>query len=182
VSGENLSGDNHHMTEPYRLPTATILRAERLGEVSTVAIEISREDYLTYPVAPASIWRRYPDQMVFQFHQLIGRDGPRLVFETYRAAYALPAVHSQGDFGSWWSHWAMDAVRDMSATWARLPYPNDGEHDHCLLTWETIAADADHKEGYQSSHGWITVEDFQEYIEKDCLRIRSAWKSIERRP
>ena len=116
VCGESLLGDNHHMTEPYRLPTATILRAERLGEVSTVAIEISQEDYLTYPVAPASIWRRNPDQTVFRFHQLIGRDGPRLVFETYRTAYSLPAVHSQGEFGSWWCRWAIDAVRDMSAT------------------------------------------------------------------
>ena len=76
----------------------------------------------------------------------------------------------------------MDAVRDMSATWARLSYPNDGEHDHCLLSWETIAAYADHKEGYHSSHGWVAVESFHEYIETDRLRIRSAWKSIERRP
>jgi DNA-directed RNA polymerase subunit RPC12/RpoP len=28
----------------------------------------------------------------------------------------------------------------------------------------------------------MTVESFQEYIEKDRLRIRSAWRSIERRP
>jgi rubrerythrin len=167
--------------EPYRLPKAIVIQAERSRDVATVMIEISREDYLDYPIAPASIWRRYPDEIIFQFHQLIARDGRRLVFETYRPEFPLPAIRTQGDFGSWWSHWAMDSVRDLSATWERLPYPIDGEHDHCLLTWDTIAAYADEKEGYQSSHGWITVKSHKEYIERDRLRIRSAWVSIERR-
>ena len=40
------------MTEPYRLPTATVLSAVQSGEVSTTTLVISREDYLSYPVAP----------------------------------------------------------------------------------------------------------------------------------
>lgn len=169
------------MAETYHLPTATVLSAQQSGDVSTVAVVVSDENYLTYPVAPA-ILLRPEHQVVFHLHQLTGRYGPELVFETYRSELPLPEPDGRYDFGSCWTQWAMDAVRDTAATWLRMPYPVDGEHDHCLLTWTMIAARADHKEGYRSSHGWVTVESFREYIEEDRLRIRSAWKSIERRP
>lgn len=96
------------MVEPYRLPTATILAAASDGEVATVTINISQEDYLTYPVAPASLRRTDADILrpvtcacVFELHQLIAREGTRLVFETYLATQSLPAVGGECSFGSW---------------------------------------------------------------------------------
>jgi ribosomal protein S18 acetylase RimI-like enzyme len=76
----------------------------------------------------------------------------------------------------------MDAVRDTSVSWTRQNYPYPGEHAHCLLTWQTIADYAEHKEGYFSEHGWITVDAYEKYIENDRCLIRSNWQSIERRP
>jgi hypothetical protein len=167
------------MTEPYRLPTATVLAVELSRDVATVTIEISREDYLGYPIAPADLRQLDTHASVFPLHQLIGREGPRLVFETHRPAFPAPQVARTYEFCSWWIPNAMDAVRDMSAKWERLTYPGEGDHDHCLLTYETIAACANHKEGYRSSYGWITVEAYCEFIERDSLRVRSKWWSIE---
>lgn len=166
------------MAEPYRLPTATILAAGSAGEVATVALVISQEDYLDYPIAPAGLWQLDADVLVFPLHQLVGREGLQLVFETYGRTAQEPHVGTMYEFCSWWIPDAMDAVRDTSAKWERQTYPDDG-HAHCLLTYETIAAYADHKEGYRSTHGWITVEAHREFIEQDTLRVRSRWRSIE---
>lgn len=74
----------------------------------------------------------------------------------------------------------MDTVRDVTAECELQNYPDNDNHDHCLLTWETIAAYTDHKEGYRSSDGWITVAAYREFIEKDALRLRRNYRSIER--
>lgn len=157
---------------------ATILASGATGEVATVALVIWQEDYLGYPIAPASLWQLDSDVSVFPLHQLVGREGLRLVFETYGRTVQAPPVGITYEFCSWWLPNAMDAVRDSSAKWERQTYPDDG-HAHCLLTYETIAAYADHKEGYRSSHGWITVDAYREFIEQDPLRVRSRWRSIE---
>lgn len=167
------------MAEPYQLPTARVLAVDRSCDVSTVAIEISREDYVSYPIAPASLWRLDSDEEVFSFHQLVRREYGRLVFETYGTDAPPPRVGSTHRFCSWWIPAAMDAVRETSARWERLTYPDDGCHDHCLLTWERLSAQGPHTEGYRSPHGWITVEACHEFIEQDRFRLRSHWRSIE---
>jgi hypothetical protein len=168
------------MAEPYQLPTAKVLSAILAANMATVTIEISQEDYLGYPIAPADLRKLDTGESVFDFHQLIGRKGAKLVFETYKPQRLAPCVGATYAFCSWWIPNAMDAVRDMSAKWNRLPFPDDGQHDHCLLTNETISAYAERKEGYRSVHGWITVEAYREFIERDRLRIRNNNKSIER--
>lgn len=168
------------MVKPYRLPTASVLAADLSADVAQVMIVISDLSYLNYPIAPADLRLSDPYRSAFLFHQLVGRKGAQLVFETYKPEYPLPRVGETYEFCSWWIPCAMDAVRDISAAWQRLPYPNDGDHDHCLLSYETLAAYGEYKkEGYTSEHGWITVEAYQEFIEQDRLRIRSQWRSIE---
>jgi hypothetical protein len=166
------------MVQQSNLPTVNVLSVVRSSDAVTVEIEISREDYLRYPVAPADLRQLDTCASVFPLHQLVGRTGPRLVFETYQPELALPQVGTTYEFCSWWVPQAMDAVRDPSAAWQRLAYPDNGDHDHCLLTWEAIASYAEHKEGYCSVHGWITVAAYREFIEQDKLRVRTNWRGI----
>jgi hypothetical protein len=177
------------MAEPYRLPTVAILDSVASDEVATITLDLSREDYLSYPIAPANLLSSDADLQrpetfacLFELHQLIAREGTRLVFETYVPAQALPVVGATYAFCSWWTHWAMDAVRDLSANWQQSTYPDDGSHEHCPLTWETISSYTGDREGYRSQHGWITIAGYRDYIERDRLRIRSHWRSCENRP
>jgi hypothetical protein len=116
---------------------------------------------------------------VFPLHQLIERTGMRLTFETYDAAEPLPAAGSTFTFCSWWIPSTMEAALDLAAVWALEDYPDNGDHEHCLFTGETIASYSDYTRGYHSSHGWVTVEAYQEFIEGDSLRIRTQPRSIE---
>ena len=167
------------MTEPYQLPAATVLAARLSDDVAAVTIEVSRQDYLSYPIAPADLRRSNPHELVFPFHQLVDRQGSRVVFETYGPELPLPAMGSVHTFCSWWVPEAIDAVRDTSVQWELLTYPDDGDHDHCLLTWKTISADTGDRVGYHSAHGWVTGDAYREFIEQDALRVRSCWRSIE---
>ncbi len=145
----------------------------------TTTIEIDRRSYLGYPIAPASLWGLDSDVKVFDFHQLVHRDDARLVFETYDAEAAPPAVGTRHRFCSWWVPHAIDAVRDLSADWELRSYPGDG-HTHCLLTWVSISATDENTEGfYNGEHGWVTKEAFREHFVEDRSRIRRAWRSIE---
>lgn len=150
------------MTEPYQLPAATVLAARLSDDVAAVTIEVSRQDYLSYPIAPADLRRSNPHELVFPFHQLVDRQGSRVVFETYGPELPLPAMGSVHTF-----------------CWELLTYPDDGDHDHCLLTWKTISADTGDRVGYHSAHGWVTGDAYREFIEQDALRVRSCWRSIE---
>jgi ribosomal protein S18 acetylase RimI-like enzyme len=170
------------MSTTYQPRIATVLSVAVADDVATVEIEISREDYLDYPIAPACLWNSKTREVFFPFDQLVRHENHRLRFETYRSEHLAPKVGDVAEFCSSWNHWAMDAVRDISADWERKNYPYDGEHDHCILTCQAIANYSEHKEGYVSEHGWVTVEAYQKYIENDQSRIRSNWRSIERRP
>ncbi|MDR3637842.1 MAG: hypothetical protein P4L84_28810 [Isosphaeraceae bacterium] len=147
--------------------------------MATTTIELDEGSYLSYPIAPASLWGLDFDVKVFDFHQLVHRDGTRLVFETFQAGAAPPPVGSGHRFCSWWVPHAIDAVRDVPAEWELRPYPGDG-HSHCLLTWARISATDEETEGYfNSDHGWVTKEAFRECFAEDRLGIRRAWRSIE---
>jgi hypothetical protein len=166
------------MNEPYRLPSAEIVHAAKAGDVATVTIDISRADYLSYPIAPADLRQPQTNNSVWQFHQLVDRKGGWLVFETYRTQLQLPQVGSIFDFCSWWLPEAMDAVRDTSVIW-EMATSQDDSCNRCLLTYETIAVGFDHGKAYRSKFGWITVDAYREFIERDVLRVRSDWRSIE---
>ena len=78
------------MTEPYNLPSAKVVNVLVADDVVTTTIEISNESYLGYPIAPADLRRPKTHEGLWEFHQLVERDGPRLVFETYRPVQAPP--------------------------------------------------------------------------------------------
>lgn len=45
------------------------------------------------------------------------------------------------------------------------------DHDHCLLTWETIR----HGDmAFVSNAGWITEDAYRRYIQDDELRLRRS--------
>lgn len=66
----------------------------------------------------------------------------------------------------------LDAVRDRSRVWSHEHYPDNGDHDHCLVTWTRIEAQGSHPDGYRSGCDWLTVNAYQTYIVQDLLRIR----------
>jgi hypothetical protein len=147
--------------------------------VVTTTIEVDRCSYLSYPIAPASLRSRDYDVTLFDFHQLIRRDGIQLTFETYGASTPPPPVDTKHPFCSWWTSRAMAAVGDLAAKWDLRPYPGDG-HDHCLLTWTKFSAIGEEADGYfNDEYGWITKEAFRDFIAEDRLRIRRFWRSIE---
>jgi hypothetical protein len=167
------------MSAVYKLPTAKVLKAAILGDTATVEVEISLETYLTFPIAPADLRETDSHRMVFPFHGLIAREGEKSTFETYRPVLPVPPVGSTYTFCSWWIQQAMLAVIDTSCAWKFLAYPDNGSHDHCLITWDTISAYTGERHAYHSRHGWITVQAYREFIEQDVLRLRNNPRSIE---
>lgn len=53
------------MANPYRLPTAKVMAADFADDVARLTVEVSQQDYLKYPIAPADLRRSDPHQMVF---------------------------------------------------------------------------------------------------------------------
>ena len=78
-------------------------------------------------------------------------------------------------YRAWWVPKAMDAALDKEAKWTRKNYPDNGDHDHCLFTWETISAYEGSREGYWSEkYGWITVKAYDDVIANDLYRLRAS--------
>jgi hypothetical protein len=165
------------MKEPYRLPKAKVLSIVNDNDVTTCMIDISDEHYLCYPIAPCNL--QDGNGYVFPFHQLVAREKARLTFETYETQYVHPNVNAEYEFLSNWLPDAMDAVRDLDTNWVYGVYPDNNDHDHCLLTYMTISAKNNHKSGYCSKYGWVTVKAYKDFIEKDQLRVRNHCRSIE---
>ncbi len=158
-------------------PPAEVVAVETRDEVTRVVLLILDMAYLPGPpLAPGSLFDLdTPNREVLPLHKLLEQSDSTLMFETYDYAGPLPELGRQYIFGSWWTPDALDAVLDRQAVWVRERYPDNGNHDHCLLTWETIAAYGEYQhEGYHSEHGWVTVDAHEIYIEKDLLRLRGA--------
>jgi hypothetical protein len=69
----------------------------------------------------------------------------------------------------------MEAALNRNVLWEHREYPDDGNHDHCLFTWETIAAYAETRSGYWSrEYGWITKSAYDDFIRDDIYRLREA--------
>jgi len=109
------------MTEPYQLQTATVLAADLKEDLATVTVQLSREDYLRYPIAPASLWQKdASSEEAFAFHRLVCRQGPRLVFEASKPEFPLPSVHSTYTFCSRWSLYQLELAQDDIRQWHRM--------------------------------------------------------------
>jgi len=150
----------------------TIEEATRLGDISRIVARFEKIERDS--MAPAAL-SLDPNSVDYEFdvHKQIARDRFIVTFETYNSAQPLPKVGTTYTWHPWWLPWALDAVVDENANWQLCEYPEDEAHTHCLLTWETIAAYVDHRVGYVSKHGWITLDAYNEYIRDDVLRLRS---------
>jgi hypothetical protein len=158
---------------PYQGPIAKVTSTQQQGDVATVAIKISRQ--LHVPIAPAGLYdQSNPDREVFQLHKLIEESTGHLVFETYSSESVLPRVGGKFIFRSWWTADAIEAVQDTDVKWVRKRYPDNRNHDHCLLTWATISSYSENIEGYYLKYGWITVQAYNKYIKQDCFHLRKT--------
>jgi len=159
----------------YTEPVAEVISVRQEGDVATVALKICRQ--LHAPIAPAGLYDQLnPAREIFQLHKLIEESKRKIIFETYNSDKLLPAVGEKFIFRSWWILDALEAVQDTKVKWVRKPYPDNGGHDHCMLTWADISTDAENREGYHSKYGWITVEAYDKFIKQDVLRLRKALK------
>jgi hypothetical protein len=156
----------------YVEPKATILDIRMDGATTTVIADFDRMP--SEPIAPAALYvnpRSGSEQ--FQLHKLVSVSDLKLEFQTFASTHPLPQVGAAFSFRSWWTTDAMEAALDVGAKWTRRTYPDDGTHQHCLFTWESIEANAEHPEGYYSEeHGWISVRAYEDFIRDDIYRVR----------
>ncbi len=164
--------------------SAQILHAQRDADTSTVRLRVSFAPGVAVnpPLMPAGLYDTAdPAREIFQLHKLVAEIGDTLTYETYNQNAPLPLAGCRHIFRFWWFAWQLEAVLDTQTFWVRRCYPENGDHEHCLLTWKTISARDEHSEGYYSeAHGWITVEAYETYILKDLLRIRLPGTSTQR--
>lgn len=151
---------------------ATVEKIERDG--STVRITMTAPTPLPEDAIPATLLdpAGTPIPRV-EVHKLVEERNGTVVTETYDWQGPLPEVGRVYGLGEWFTRDQLDALLDLDAVWTFETYPDNGDHDHCLVTWTTIAAYGDFERmGYRSAHGWITVAAYEEYIRGDRLRRR----------
>ncbi len=126
------------------------------------------------PVAPAALYKasksNEPD---FQLHRLESEAGLICGFETFGSTLPLPNIGETYFFRSWWTPNAMAAALDTDAVWKRKDYPDNGSHEHCIFTWETMSAYSGISTGWWSeAHGWVTNAAYEDHIKGDKYRLR----------
>jgi hypothetical protein len=125
------------------------------------------------PLVPAALWDlTEPRVEVMQLHQVQEIQGDVLTVVTFEFSQTLPEVGREYAYQQWWNPDAMDAVTDVRREWELKVYPDNGSHEHCLLTFETISAYQGQKRGYESNGDWIVPEAYEKYIRDDFLRLR----------
>jgi hypothetical protein len=160
----------------YEEPSAKVIQLSRDNDVVTVVLEIS--SLLSEPLAPGGLYvSDRPEQEAIQLHKLKAADGNVLTFENYDHVGDLPSVGTEYIFRVWWTPDQLEAVTDTSRKWNYEKYPDNGDHDHCLLTWEAIGSDEEIKAGYRYGDDWITEQAYETFIVGDKLRLRHRAKS-----
>jgi hypothetical protein len=150
---------------------ATVLAVEPLPDRTRVTITLDRPCHP--PIWPALLLEGL-DRVICQFDRLVS-EAPdlRFVFDAFVAPGTTLASGGRYIFRGLFTADALELVTDTSREWIREPYPDNGDHDHCALTWARIAADEGDGCGYRSGSDWISVEAFELYIKGDRLRVRS---------
>lgn len=163
------------MTEPLADPLVEIISAEAFSGGHRIACRFNRP--YSEPVAPGGLYTE-PNSAheSSAVHRVISRRGEILTFETYGVeGEPLPPIGTTFFYRGWWLPAAMAAALDTTAVWEYRTYPDDGNHDHCLFTWDKIAAYADQKVGWWSAkHGWATESAYENFIAKDIYRLRET--------
>ena len=163
------------MTASSSEPVVEILGAEALPGRSRVTCRFDRP--YSEPIAPGGLYgERNSGSEVFVVHRVIDRQGDVITFETFGIeGERLPSVGASFFFRGWWLPAAMKAALDTEAPWEHRRYPDNGDHDHCLFNWETIAAYAEQKAGWWSAkHGWVSEKAYQDFIANDVYHLRES--------
>ena len=159
----------------YKEPTAKVIDVEISGDTVTIQIEVSQLP--SPPLAPGGLYLlNMPEQEVIQLHDLQTQNQNVLTYKTYEHKGDLPHVGTEYICRLWWRPDQLEAVADTNRSWIYEEYPDNGDHEHCLLTSETIAAYSEHKGGYRSGKDWITEEAYKLYIVENKLRLRQQSK------
>jgi hypothetical protein len=166
---------------PYQEPVIEVMMITQLADrVRTILriISYGTPGRLSPPLIPgALVAHQSPEEGFFELHRLLARDDgatDQLIYETYGTPTLLPEVGTRYILRIWWGQNQLDTVRDRNAEWILQPYPwsEPGTHNHCLLTWETIAVDSDNPIAYHSHHGWLTIAAYEEFIVRDTRRLQ----------
>ncbi|MEE9346084.1 MAG: hypothetical protein V3U88_10810 [Methylococcales bacterium] len=157
----------------YIEPKGKIIEASETGNVSRLVIEFDRMD--SAPITPAGLYiNPKKGSERYQLHKVIKIEGSVYTFETFDSCHPIPKQGDEYSYRGWWLPEAMDAALDTSEKWEKRKYPDNGNHEHCLFSWETIASYAECSEGYYSEkYGWITCESYNDFIVGDIYRLRS---------
>jgi hypothetical protein len=156
------------MTKPQTLVSIQALR-EADGVVTT-DLFLHEGAWPTEPVAPATLWRRADmDEHVLDLHRLLSLEEADAQFESYAVGGVMFDPREPLWLYSWWMPSQLQAAQDATLKWTHRRYESP-DHDHCLLTWETIQGG---DEAYVSKAGWISEDAYRRFIENDELRLRS---------
>ena len=135
--------------------------------------ELLREagDWPSEPLAPASVWTLDAEPaLLIELQRLLALSGRSATFETYGYSPAVLSPGGHYSLISWWNPTQLSVATDVDLDW-RLREYEGSDHDHCLLTWETILPG---RPAYMSDAGWITVGAYARIVRDDVLRIRRA--------
>ncbi|MBK8812700.1 MAG: hypothetical protein IPN69_18485 [Acidobacteria bacterium] len=91
----------------------------------------------------------------------------------FNRTHPLPKVGEVFSYRGWWLPEAMEAALDVGLKWEKKKCPDNGNHEHCLFSWEAIASYAECSEGYFSEkYGWITCDSYEKFIKGDIYHLR----------
>ena len=137
----------------------------------TTELLLEDGDWPSEPLAPASVWSLDAEPaLLIELHRLLALSGLSATFETY--GYSPVVLTPGGHYSliSWWNPTQLSVATDVDLDWGLREYEGS-DHDHCLLTWETIVPGSP---AYVSEAGWITVGGYERIIRGDALRLRHA--------
>lgn len=160
------------MSEQWHGPSVVVVSTTPIAGGYRVVCRFS-EPY-GKPIAPGGLYTApHLGQESFAVHRVVACSGDEVTFESFgERGGEPPSAGATFFYRGWWVEAAMAAVLDTSATWERRTYPDDGNHDHCLFTWETIASYAAEKSGYWSErHGCVTEQAYTDFILNDIYRL-----------
>ena len=162
------------MNKPWKRPAVAVANVVHLPDRVRMLCRLAEEP--SPPVAPAGLWSdATKGTALFDVHRVQSRNGLVFVFETFGSE--IENAPKEGATVFLQSHWlpsAMTAALDVTAVWEHRVYPDDGEHDHCAFTWETISSYTEVRAGYWcKEHGWVTEQAYFDFIENDTYRLRS---------
>lgn len=127
------------------------------------------------PLAPGNLFKNeHNREPVAELHRIVARDGLMVTFERFNCHdQKRPVVGQTYHYQGWWMPEFMDAVMDEAADWELRDYPDNGDHDHLLFSYGTIAAHADITRGYfNADYGWASIPDWETYIRDDIYQLR----------